>query len=142
MIIQFISSYIATLSFCIIFNVLKKHLYLCGFVGAVGWTIYYFLAKHCLLTEVFSSFIAALVVTSISNLLSRRRHAPITIFLIPGIIPLVPGIGLYRTAYYLLFKDFPQATEAALTAFQVSGVIAASITIVAFLPAIFTPAKK
>ncbi len=121
---------------------LKKHITLCGLVGAVGWTVYVILARYLFLSEVGSNFIAALIVTTLSQLLSKRRFAPITIFLIPGIIPLVPGIGLYKTAYYLLFKDFSQAIESALTAFQVSGVIAASITIVTYAPLIFRSAKN
>ncbi len=142
MIVQFVSSFFATISFCFLFNVAKKHIWLCGLVGAIGWTIYVILARYLYLSEVFSNFIAAMVVSIISKLFSKYKFAPITIFLIPGIIPLVPGIGLYKTAYYLLFKDYPQATESALTAFQVSGVIAASITIVAFAPSIFRPKQR
>ena len=34
--------------------------------------------------------------------LSIRHKAPVTIFLLPGIFPLVPGAGIYYTAYYFL----------------------------------------
>ncbi len=134
MVVQFFSSFFATAAFCVLFNVRQKHIYLCGLVGAIGWIIYFYLAKYLYLGESLSNFVAALAVSGLSYKLSKHKFAPITIFLIPGIIPLVPGIGLYKTAYYLIFKDYLQAIESALTALYVSGVIAAAITIVTFIP--------
>ena len=49
-----------------------------------------------------ASFFGTLAVVLISRILTVRMKCPITIFLISGIIPLVPGAGVYFTAYYLV----------------------------------------
>ena len=51
-------------------------------------------------------YLAATVVVSVlSELMARVMKAPATIFLIVGIIPLVPGGGIYYTMYALLNGD-------------------------------------
>ncbi len=140
--VQLSSSFVATGTFCVIFNVPKKYILNGATIGSVGWTIYVIMARYMLLGDVLASFVASLVVSVWSYILSKRKFAPITLFLIPGIIPLVPGVGMYRTAYYTIFKEYANALESALTAFQVSGVIAASITISTYVPIIFAKEPK
>ncbi len=140
-IFQAISSFFATIAFCVLFNVRKCHIFWGGMCGSVGWSIYVIFARHLYTGEVVSNFLASMAVGIFAYILSKRKFSPITIFLIPGIIPLVPGIGLYKTVYALIFKNYLFALESAITAFQVSGVIAASITIVTFIPPLFARKK-
>lgn len=133
MIISILSAFISTIGFAIVFHTQKKHLLICGSVGAVGWMIYLlieFLSKD----PVLASFIAALIVTQVSYSLSKRRKTPITVFLIAGIIPLVPGLGLYRTMYAILETDYSLAIEYATLTFEIAGVIAGAIVIISLLP--------
>lgn len=131
-----VSSFIATVCFSVIFNVQKKHLILCGVVGSIGWTIYT-LGEMTHVSPIFSTFLAAFIVAECSYFLAKSKKAPVTVFLIAGIIPLVPGIGLYRTMYHLLFSEYNAALEAALLTFQLSGVIAGAIILAALLPLLF-----
>ncbi|ONI40881.1 hypothetical protein AN639_12860 [Candidatus Epulonipiscium fishelsonii] len=133
-IVHAISAFLATTAFSIIFNVNRKHLLVCGIIGSVGWTAYIILSKYFMFSEVSSNFIASLLVSIMSYILSKIRFAPITVFLISGVIPLVPGIGLYKTMYFLLFEEYILALKQALVTFQVSGVIAVSISIVTMIP--------
>lgn len=134
--INLISSFLATVCFSVIFNVQKKHIVMCGVVGSIGWTIYT-LGEMYHVSPVLSTFIAAFVVAELSYLLAKSRQAPVTVFLIAGIIPLVPGIGLYRTMYHLLFSQYVSALESALLTFQLSGVIAGAIILAALIPLLF-----
>ncbi|OON91049.1 MAG: hypothetical protein ATN32_02720 [Candidatus Epulonipiscium fishelsonii] len=122
-VLHMISSFLATVAFSIIFNVNNKHLLVCGTIGSIGWAIYIILSDYVMISEVGSNFIASLIVASISYILSKIRRAPITVFLISGIIPLVPGIGLYKTMYFLLFEEYILALKQALVTFEISGVI-------------------
>lgn len=139
--LNIISSYVTTVCFSLLFNVSKKHVAICGFVGALGWGLYT-LGEMFHYTTVFSTFVAALVISQLSYFLAKSRRAPVTVFLIPGIIPLVPGVGLYRTMYYLLFGDYTKSLEYALITFQLSGVIAGSIIIAALLPLLFRKSRQ
>lgn len=104
MITQFIISMIATISFAILYDAPKKHLVYCGLTGGVGWVIYYMMAKlHY--NMIFYVFASAFALTLISRILAIVREAPVTMFLIPGIFPIVPGAGIYYTSYYFFIND-------------------------------------
>lgn len=133
MIISVISAFISTITFSVVFHVQKKHLLICGSVGALGWLIY-LLCLNTNLTDVHATFIASLLVTQLSYILARKRKTPVTVFLIAGIIPLVPGLGLYRTMSAILDSNYALAVNYAALTFQISGVIAGAIVIVSLLP--------
>lgn len=141
LIVHVISAFVATVGFSILFNVQRRHLMICGLVGAVGWGIY-IVGTQMGYSEVLSTFIAAVVVAQSSYSLAKRRRAPVTVFLIAGIIPLVPGVGLYRTMYSLLFEDYTKALEYALVTFQMSGVIASAIILSALTPLLFRSKRQ
>lgn len=141
MIINIVSAFVATVGFSIVFNVHKRHLIVCGINGAIGWWIY-LLASHAGYSTVLSTFLASLFVAEFSYFLARRRRAPVTVFLISGIIPLVPGVGLYRTMYALLFSNYKQSLEYALLTFQMAGVIAVAIMLVSLIPLLWRPNKR
>ena len=48
---------------------------------------------------VVATFIAVVVITLLSRIFAIVRKAPVTIFLVSGIFPLVPGVGIYYTSY-------------------------------------------
>ena len=141
MILSVLSAFISTIGFAIIFHVRKQHLLICGVIGAIGWLIYLVLNDQYH-SPVLASFIAALVVTSLSYLLAKKRKTPITVFLVTGIIPLVPGIGLYRTMYYMLEEDYSTALNYATLTFEIAAVIAGAIVIISLLPLLWCKPRK
>ena len=44
-------------------------------------------------------------ITLASRIGSTVKKCPVTLFLIAGIFPEVPGIGIYRTIYYTLLEN-------------------------------------
>ena len=141
MIASIFSAFICTIGFAVIFHTQKKHLVTCGLVGAIGWAIYLFIEKLSN-DPVIATFIASLVITSVSYLLSKNRKTPITVFLISGIIPLVPGVGLYRTMYALLQLDYSAAADSAALTFQLAGVIAGAIVIISLVPLLWRKPRR
>ncbi len=136
MILSILSAFISTIGFSILFHVQKKHLLICGTVGALGWCIY-LLGEHKDFSIILSTFLASLLVTQASYLLAKRLKTPITVFLIPGIIPLVPGLTLYRTMYSLMTSDYTLSIEYAILTFELAGVIAGAIVIISLLPLVW-----
>ena len=133
MILSIIGAFISTVGFSIVFQAEKKHLLICGGVGAIAWTIY-LLLDYYHFSSVLASFISALIVTGLCYILAKKRRAPITVFLIAGIIPLVPGVGLYRMMSALLDENYSLALDYATLTFEIAGVIAGAIGIVSLLP--------
>ena len=83
---HFIYSFIATVGFAIFLNAPKSTLISSGLVGGIGWSVFYYLVQ---LTgnDILSNFVAALLVSYISEILARKLKQPAIIFIIPGIIP-------------------------------------------------------
>lgn len=133
MILSIISAFISTIGICFVFQVQKKHVLTCGLIGAIGWAIYSFGTAFDL-GDILSTFIASLSVTFLSLQLSRTKKTPVTVFLIPGIIPLVPGLGLYRTMYAILLSDYNKAADYAILTTELAGTIAGAIIIISVLP--------
>ena len=69
---------------------------------AVGWTIYIACTTLGGMTAPMATLIATLPLAALSRFFAIRHKAPITVFLLTGIFPLVPGAGIYYTAYYFL----------------------------------------
>ena len=90
------------------------------FFAGLG-TMAFSLIFHVPLT---ATFFATLAVVLISRFSSVQLRCPVTIFLISGIFPLVPGLGIYQTAYALVEGDLAGAS---LTGFETVKLAAAMV---------------
>lgn len=126
--IQVIGSFSAVMSVAITLGVPKKFLWHAGLVGAVGWLVYLLLGAMGAST-VTSMFFAALAVAMISHLFARLKKTPVTLFLIAGILPLVPGVGMYRIVYNLITNNNSLAAYYFSETMQIAGMIALAIFI-------------
>ena len=107
-IIQFVIAMLATISFAILFTAPKKEIIFCGLTGAFGWIVYY-LFTHNGMHLVLASGIATFCLTILARRFAVIRKTPVTVYLLAGIFPLVPGAGIYYTAYYLFIGNTLQA---------------------------------
>ncbi len=51
-------------------------------------------------------FFASMFIAIGSYIFARVLKAPSTVFIYPAMIPLVPGLGIYRTMYSLVTRDY------------------------------------
>ena len=126
--IQFIAAFIAVVSFSVNLEIPKKHIMTVGLVGALGWVIFV-ICNYFNLNEILAYFISALFVTIISLVLSKLLNAVSTIFLIPGILPIVPGIAMYKMIYFFINNNLKEAAYQLLQAILITGGIALAIFI-------------
>ena len=129
LIINFIFSFAVTAGFSIFFNAPKKSLIPCGIVGGIGWCTYVVMANSYF-SNVFSMVIASAVISLLSEILARKLKYPSINFIIPGILPLVPGLGLYNTMYSLVQKDYALAVSTGTDSLFKSTGIAIGILII------------
>ena len=102
-------SFVGTIGFAIMYNVPKKYYIGCGVTGMAGWIVYLLVSGMNYVSAAVGSFFGAFIVVLISRMLSVKMRCPITIFLISGILPLVPGAGIYNTVYYIVTNQLTQA---------------------------------
>ncbi len=129
---HFVFAALATGGFSIFFNVERKILPFASVVGGIGWLIF---VEGSLKFEnpLIFSFIPAAFVSLSAEFLARKLKQPAIIIVIPGILPLVPGLGLYNTVYYIIQKQYEQATTAGTRAVIMSVGIALGILVMSSL---------
>lgn len=125
-----------TIGFSVFLNAPKSTLFPCGFVGAMGWTSFYFF-NQVTKNNILANFIAALLVSYISEILARKLKQPAIIFAIPGVIPLVPGLGMYNTMLYLIQNDYNNAIAKGADVLFVGGAISLGVLIITSLAKTF-----
>jgi len=134
MILSMFLSSIAVMGFSIIFNVPRKEIIFCGLTGVAGWVVFTLVSNNLTESIIAATFFATITVTIFARILSNARKMPSTIYMIPGIIPLVPGLRIYFTMLYAVTGEFSNAAHAGATALSIAGVIAVGLLVVLSLP--------
>lgn len=123
---------VGTIAFSLLFGVPRKYYLYCGLIGGAGWGVYS--AAGLLWAPAQSALAATIVVILLSRLAAVRERCPVTIFLISGIFPLVPGAGVYWTVYYMVTDQLYLAVQTGYTAVKVAVSIVLGIVFVFELP--------
>ena len=132
-VLQGIVAFFATVSFAILFHVPPKQYFWSGLTGSLGW-LCYLAVNQSSNSVVMASFAATLLLTALSRYFAVWRKTPITIFLICGIFPLVPGAGIYYTAYYFIMGDNTMAGIKGAETLKIAAAITLGIVIILSLP--------
>lgn len=132
MIGQVLAAVIGTVAFSVLYSVPREYYPYCGFIGGLGWLVYCLLIPLASAPE--STFLAAILVVLVSRVCAVWERCPVTIFLISGIFPLVPGGGVYWTAYYIVTDQMELAAETGFMALKVAVAIVLGIVIVFQIP--------
>lgn len=125
---QLLYVFLSTIGFAVIFNSPRDTVIKSGVNGAGGWLIY-MLINDVTNSPIAATFMAALTVGSLGEIFAKVFKKPSTTFTIPGMMPLVPGKGMYYTMLYLTEKNFLSAADSGSQALIVSIVIASGIIV-------------
>lgn len=130
--IGLLSAAASALGFAIMFRVRKKHLLAMAIGGALAYAVY-LLVKEYTGGEFFPNLAAAILTAFFAEGCAHGLRAPAQIYLIPILVPLFPGGGLYYAMYYLLAKNYGRFVEYLLitleTALGLSGGIIVGLAI-------------
>lgn len=131
---QFFVAIVATVSFSVTFRVSPRHYLASGVTGAVGWLVYVLCADLLAMSAPVATLVAALPLTVCARFFAIRHKAPITLFLLCGIFPLVPGAGIYYTAYYFLRDDRTLFANKGVETLKIALALALGIALVCSIP--------
>lgn len=131
--IKSIGAFIAIYGFGAVLHVPKRFLVWAGADGALGWFVY--LTAEVLTGEnmLISTFLGAVAISVCGHFLARYFKTPVTMFVIPANLTLVPGAGMYRIVYYTLYSEKELSSYYFQQTLQAAGVIAAAIFLVNIL---------
>ena len=130
--VQILMGTLGTFGFNILFNIRGRKLLFATLGGFISWTVFLALAP-LLPSEALRYFLTAVVITIYGEVLARLEKTPTTTFLVPSIIPLIPGSALYYTMNYALGEQWSQFAEQAFYTLQLAlslavGIIAVTTT--------------
>ena len=92
--IQLAAAGIGSLGFALLFNLRGRRLFWASLGGVISWGVYLVVMAfwpH----EAGSYLLAALLLTVYAEIMARIQKAPVTVYLVAGTIPLIPGASLY-----------------------------------------------
>lgn len=131
--VQFILAGVGTLGFAVLFACPRKSLPFCALVGAVGWVVYELLIMLGL-DSAAAALLAVMPLTLLARLFAISRKTPVTVFLLSGIFALVPGAGIYYTAYYFIQNNNALALSTGINTFKIAVALAVGISLVLSIP--------
>lgn len=109
---------IGTLGFSLVFSVSAKKLLYAVLCGMLCWSVYMFCEgffhENALYPILAASIAGGAACTCYAEVMARVCKTPTTVFLIPGLIPLVPGRSLYYTMEHLVRQNYEAATQSGL----------------------------
>ena len=142
MLISILFAFIATVAFGKLFNTPHRALILGGLVGAIGFAFYIGMKDILGYSSMLSNFTGAIVISIISEIFARIFKEPVTVFSIPGIIPLVPGLPLYRAMNYFMLNAYNVGMEKMVQASLDATAIALGILLISSMARLFKTRKE
>ena len=107
-----ISGFLGAAGFGALLHAPRKGVLWGSVIGAVGYTAYW-LIFHLTGSELPAMFVGALLAAALGQIAARKLHMISTVFVTIAILPLVPGIGLFRSMSALGQGDMAQGASLA-----------------------------
>ena len=128
LLVQFALALFATLGFAIIFRVPARHIPVCIVVGGLGW-IAYLVSDSYMDSPAMGCFFGACIVGLCSTLSAYIFKDAATIFVIPGILCLVPGAKIFHTMEAFLKSDIDAMASVGIQTLMMAGAIAMGLLV-------------
>ena len=109
--LQAVASLLAIITFLIVLNVQRSMLLPGGILGMAVWLIYLLLKEPT--NVIVATFIAAIIGSCVSQILSILYKTPAVVFILAILAPLVPGYLSYRTTAFFVIGDYNHAIASA-----------------------------
>ena len=122
--IQLIACGIAAASFSVLLHQPRSTILVSSLVSILGYSVFLLLKQSTI-----AYFLASLLIGICCELSARLMKRVATLFVTGAIVPLVPGVGLYRTMRFVVDGEYSRAVQTgAATLLGICG-IAMAITI-------------
>lgn len=128
-VLQVCMSFVGSLGFSILYNVRGRRVLLAALGGAVSWGLYLLLGL-ALESVTTRYFLCAVFVAFYAEILARVLKTPAATFLIPSMIPHIPGGALYETMHLALSKQWDACLSQALYTVALALALAMGIVVV------------
>lgn len=141
MLLETLYSMLATLGFTIIFNIRGKNILFAALGGGIAWFSYLFFQKiNFSITA--ANFMASIIIAIYSEVMARVNKAPVTVYVICSLIPLVPGGGMYYTMFESITGSLDKALKLGVETLSSAGALATGVLLISSISRLITQAKQ
>ena len=119
--LQALASLLAIITFLIVLNVQRSMLIPGGVLGMSIWLLYLILKEPT--NVILATFIAAVIGSCISQIMSILYKTPAVVFALAILAPLVQGYLSYRTTSFFVTGDYRNAIASAMLVMMLALVI-------------------
>lgn len=123
----YVCAFFASLFFAVLYNVRGSLLICTAFCGVLGEVIFNWVSKDSL---VLQFLVSTMVMAIYSEIFARIFKVPVMVILTVGILPIIPGAGVYDTINALLNGNFTDSRIYGLQTLLSMGAMAIGIMIV------------
>ena len=125
--LDFLSVIISSLAFAVIFGIKGKNLFFSCLAGVVSHSAFIFAEYFVPQPETVAYLFAAAVMTLYCEIFARVNKTPVTVYLVTGLIPLVPGKLIYDTMLYFTTNNSELFFENLLRSFGIAAAVALGV---------------
>ena len=126
---QILTGAIGSFGFGILFNLRKRKLLIVALGGLMSWAAFLILGRW-LAEEPVRYFLSMGIISIYAEIFARIEKTPTTTFLVPCVIPLIPGSALYYTMNYALNEQWDLFLQKAFYTLELSLSLALGIIVV------------
>ncbi len=118
--------------FAVLFGVPRDRIIPAGIAGGFSWTVYRLLLELGI-NRFGAIFASAATLSGLAEWGARRLRVPVSVFVVPGIIPLVPGADAYFSMLAFLHGKDQEglriAVQTMLSALSIAAGVVAAATV-------------
>jgi len=126
-----LGAFVAGIGFSFIYNIHGKNIVISSLCGTFAYAVYLF-AGMFFDSSFASYFIAGVFIGLYSELAAYIFHTPVTVYLMPGIVPLVPGFTIYKTMEACLQGDLSAFGNGLVDTLKIAGAISLGMILVSY----------
>lgn len=126
--VSFVCAFFATACFAFFFNITKYDILWAALLGGGGW-IFFLYVWHSSSSSAFAYIAGAFTVGALAEFLAIILKKPATIFIVPGVIPFVPGSGMYETMLNAVLGNGDLALHVGFSTLTAAGAIAVGLAL-------------
>lgn len=104
----------------------KEDLPINALLGSICFATYLYVIQ-VFNNSMLATFLASFLISFLSIYLTRKRGKPLQVFLIAGIIPLLPGLNIFKMVFGFVNQDNTAIFENANLTIQILAIIVISI---------------
>ena len=131
-----VASNVASMAFALLYNVHGKIVHIASLCVAFSYAVYLVVIQFTD-SMVIPNFLGGVVIAIYAELAAMIFKAPITVYLVPGIVPLVPGLTIYKAMEACLRGNLAVGGAGVVNTIKIGGAIALGLILTSYFFRLF-----